>query len=264
MTSERQKMIGIAPRKTVWIAIATSVVLHAVGFAAIATWSTSSKSSRVRFAGREQAFQLTLSLTQPQWEGESTTLDDFETDPPVVIEPNRARIGKHTYIQTPTVELSANDFLLDSAIDSTQQLPEFVALDDADDAELHALTEPSAPKKPPTPEQQRTNLNASSSAVMVPQSTLGNTEETPPDLSQNAPPTYPSHAIQKGWEGTVLLRVWIDEAGRITKVKVVRTSGYPILDGAAATAVRQWSAIPANRGDKPVTTIELLPVRFKL
>jgi len=230
-----------------WTAIATSVVFHAVGFAALAAWATSSKSSHVRFAGREQAFQLTLSVAEPQWNVDPVTLDDFEVDPPVVIEPHKARIGKHTFVHTPTVEISADDFLLDSDID--QQLSE-LTVPVAELARVLSL-EHSDPK-------------SGDFGYNIPQSTLGNTEDIPPDLSQNAPPTYPAHAIQNGWEGTVLLRIWIDKGGHVTKVEVVRTSGYRILDGAAATAVRQWNAIPANRGGKPVTTVELLPVRFKL
>ncbi len=240
----------VAPHKMAWTAIAASIVFHALGFAALATWSASSKSSHVRFAGREQAFQLTLSFAQPQWDVDPVTLDDFEIDPPVVIEPDKARIGKHTYVYAPTVELSptielaADELLLDSAID--QPLPRQPA---------H-----STPTKKHRPENPKT----SNFAVAVPPSNLGNTEEFPPDLSQNAPPSYPAHAIQNGWEGTVLLRVWIDETGHITKVEVARTSGFRILDGAAATAVRLWNAMPANRGGKPVSTVELLPVRFKL
>jgi len=217
LTAERQRKRGVAPPKRAWAAIAISAVLHAVGFAALVTWPTN---SHVRFAGRERAFQFMLSFTQPQWDSDPVTLDDFETDLPVVIEPNKARIGKRAYVHSPTVEISVDDLLLDSAIDSTL------------------------------------SSNSASSS--------GSTEEIPPDFSQNTPPTYPSPAIQNGWEGTVLLRVWIDETGRVTKVEVARTSGYRILDGAAATAVRQWIAIPANRGAKPVATVELLPVQFQL
>ena len=79
-----------------------------------------------------------------------------------------------------------------------------------------------------------------------------------------APPNYPAIAIQRRWEGTVLLRIWIHETGRVTDVEIARTSGYPVLDGAAATAVRPWNCIPASRGGLPAATVELLPVRFKL
>jgi len=278
MTAEHQRRICVTPHKTAWTAIVTSIVLHSVGFAALASWTASSKTSLVRFAGREQAFELTLSFAQPQWNIDPMTLDDFATDLPVVIEPDKARIGKHTYVHTPTVEVSADDLLLDSAIDSIEQPSELATVGDVHDDELHDhddelhdIVKQSTPRTP-TIEHRQANPKTSNLAIAVPPSNLasnlasnlGNTEDIPPDLSQNAPPTYPAHAIQSGWEGTVLLRVWIDETGHITKVKVARTSGYRILDGAAAAAVRQWNAIPANRGAKPVSTVELLPVRFKL
>jgi len=250
MTAERRKKRCVAPPKIAWAAIAASVVLHAVGLAALAAWSTSTKSSHVRFAGHEQAFQLTLSLADPLWNVDPVSLDDFEPDPPVVIEPHKARIGKHTYVRAPTVELSADDLLLDSAIDSIEALPELATLD-----EVQEVEPPRA--NPKTSQPARAALPSSS------ESSLGNTEDIPPDLSRNAPPIYPAHAIQNGWEGTVLLRIWIDETGRVTKVEVARTSGFRILDGAAVTAVRRWLAIPANRDGKPAATVELLPVRFK-
>ncbi len=227
------------------MAIAVSVVLHAVGLAAVASWSTSSKSSSVRFAGREQAFPLTLSITEPPWNSTPVSLDNFEIDPPVVIEPSRARVGKRTYIRTPTIEFSSDDLLLGAAVDPP--LPE------------RATSATELPAANPQSSESAVAVRPSNLA-----SSLGNTEEFPPDLSQNTPPSYPARAIQSRWEGTVLLRVWIDAAGHVTKVEVARSSGYPILDGAATAAVRQWKAIPANRGGKPVTTITLLPVCFKL
>lgn len=137
-------------------------------------------------------------------------------------------------------------------------LPERAARDDVDVAKRS--WEPTTP----TIQDRQMTSRMPDLAAVEPPSNLGNTEETPPDLSQNAPPTYPTHAILRGWEGTVLLRIWIDETGRVTKVEVARTSGHRVLDAAAETAVRQWKAIPANRGSKSVATVEVLPVWFKL
>jgi len=259
ITAEHRRKIDVAPRKTVWMAIATSVLFHAVGFAAMVAWPSIFTSFQVRFAGREQAFPLTLTIAQPQWNVDPTALDSFETSPPVVIEPNKARIGKHTYVQAPTVELSADDFLLNPPIDVTEPLSKLATLDEA-----YAMAEPLDLKTETIEHPRQTNPQPSNLAIATPSSSLGNTKEIPPDLSENTPPTYPTHAIQNGWEGIVLLRIWIDATGHITKAEVARTSGYRILDGAAATAVRQWNAKPASRGGKPVSTVKLLPVRFKL
>jgi protein TonB len=101
-------------------------------------------------------------------------------------------------------------------------------------------------------------------ARVEPPSSVRNEDDKHPDLSRNLPPAYPATAIERRWEGTVLLRIRIDKLGRVTNVSVARTSGYPLLDSAAATAVRQWRGVPARRGGQAVATVEVLPVQFKL
>jgi protein TonB len=94
--------------------------------------------------------------------------------------------------------------------------------------------------------------------------TLGTDPLLPPSFDGNRPPRYPELARQRGWEGTVLLRLYIAADGRVTEAKVEKTSGYPILDAAAVTTVRTWHGYPATRGGRPVATEELLPVRFAM
>jgi protein TonB len=242
-------------------AIVASLLVHVVGVVALATWSTTSSASRMRFAGREQVIQLTASLAEPHWTPEPVSFGAY--DPPVVIQPTEARIARRRFIHSPRAELTLAD-LPDLPIEIERvfafELPARAAPRD--------LSEPimNESQASVTPLRQRhtTKPDINSSAAVALPSSAGTPRDTPPDLSQNAPPTYPSLAIQRGWEGTVTLRIWLDETGDVTKVQVARSSGYRILDGAAATAVRQWKAIPAREGDKPIATVELLPVRFRL
>lgn len=70
---------------------------------------------------------------------------------------------------------------------------------------------------------------------------------------------YPPEAVARGIEGEVRLRIALDEAGSITDVLLVASSGYPMLDNAAikaAWAMGQTSATPARQ--------LLLPVIFRL
>ena len=258
MAIGRERRIGVARHRIVGTALAASVLVHAAGLAALAALSTCPASSRVRFPGCEQVVQLAASLTDTQRTPDQVTLDVCPTDPPVVIEPAEATVAKRTYVQTPTVDISVVDFLVDADSQPAPRLPQRAARDDVDVAKRS--WEPSTP----TIQDRQMTSRMPDLAAVEPPSNLGNTEETPPDLSQNAPPSYPTHAILRGWEGTVLLRIWLDETGRVTKVEVARTSGYRILDAAAETAVRQWKAIPASHGGEPVATVEVLPVRFKL
>ena len=51
--------------------------------------------------------------------------------------------------------------------------------------------------------------------------------------------TYPKLARIKGWQGTVELTVNIDAQGQLTAARIVRSSGYGILDHAALNSIRQ-------------------------
>ena len=173
--------------------------------------------------------------------------------------PKEARIAKRRYVQSPVGDLPLFDFLADGTVEMTPTKGKRASVED--------LPEQASHNTGPNPEvltrRALTKLSPTLARV-VPPSSLGDADDTPPDLSRNAPPTYPSIAIQRRWEGTVLLRIRIDESGSVTDVEIARSSGHPVLDGAAATAVRRWTGTPANRGGYPSATVELLPVRFKL
>lgn len=58
-------------------------------------------------------------------------------------------------------------------------------------------------------------------------------------------PLYPVEARRKGWEGRVRLEVLIAASGKVTKAKVIESSGYPSLDQAARKAAAKWRFTPA-------------------
>ena len=53
-------------------------------------------------------------------------------------------------------------------------------------------------------------------------------------------PVIPTAAIQAGERGEVLVAVLVDEQGRASELRVVRSTGYRDLDAAAVAAIRQW------------------------
>lgn len=61
-----------------------------------------------------------------------------------------------------------------------------------------------------------------------------------PIVGTNQPPTYPTIARRRSWEGTVLLGIDCDAEGVVRLVTVLRSSGHQVLDDAAVAAVRQW------------------------
>src|SRR5471032_405990 len=80
----------------------------------------------------------------------------------------------------------------------------------------------------------------------------------------NPAPAYPAVALQRGWQGTVLLKVHVLANGRADHVALVSTSGHPSLDDAATEAVADWSFVPARRGTQAIDVWVQVPIDFKL
>jgi protein TonB len=77
-------------------------------------------------------------------------------------------------------------------------------------------------------------------------------------------PEYPPAAFRAGEEGTVLLRVDVDPAGKPTNVSVARRSSSRELDRAAEQAVMKWTFTPATKDGKAVASSAVIPVEFRL
>ena len=77
-------------------------------------------------------------------------------------------------------------------------------------------------------------------------------------------PSYPKIAREKGWEGTVLLKVLVSENGSPSQVVVEKSAGYPALDHSALEAVKRWKFNPAYHENIPYPSLILVPVRFNL
>jgi TonB family protein len=60
-------------------------------------------------------------------------------------------------------------------------------------------------------------------------------------------PDYPYEVRRSRITGSGLLRIYVDETGKVTQVKVLTSTGNRHLDDAGLTAFRQWRARPANR-----------------
>ncbi len=84
-----------------------------------------------------------------------------------------------------------------------------------------------------------------------------------PRFSRTVMPEYPGFARRRGIEGKVVLKLRIDEKGRLKGVEVIEPAGFGFTD-AALRAVRQSSFIPAHRNGRPVPSEAILTVRFRL
>jgi TonB family protein len=78
-------------------------------------------------------------------------------------------------------------------------------------------------------------------------------------------PEYPEDARKAGVSGRVLLEVLVKQDGTPGDITVKEgIAGYPSLDEAAVTAVRQWKFKPATKDGKPAETTVAIPVMFRL
>ncbi|MGZ8237924.1 MAG: energy transducer TonB [Methylobacter sp.] len=80
----------------------------------------------------------------------------------------------------------------------------------------------------------------------------------------NPAPVYPEIAMDRGWEGKVLMKVHVLAGGKPDSVSVVKSSGKDVLDDEAVRTVKQWSFVPAMRGKTPVDGWVTVPISFNL
>ncbi len=98
----------------------------------------------------------------------------------------------------------------------------------------------------------------------------------PPVLLAGTPPEYPTNGYQvvldrssltphlqvEATEGRVILRLLVVANGGVDRVDVTVSSGFEILDQAAAAAVRAWLFAPATRDGQPIDAWVVIPMRF--
>lgn len=72
---------------------------------------------------------------------------------------------------------------------------------------------------------------------------------------------YPMLARRRGWSGQVELSFTISPDGQVSELKVLTSSGFPILDEQAMTAIRRSAPF---RPPPPVVASLVMPVTFRL
>jgi protein TonB len=111
---------------------------------------------------------------------------------------------------------------------------------------------PVAAPPPPAPKP------VEKAVVKTPPSTVGRGAR----ISQ---PEYPPASRRAGEAGTVTLKVFVLDTGRVGEVQVAKSSGFPKLDEAAVKEVqRNWRLVPGKEDGKPVSMWHTFQVTFKL
>jgi TonB family protein len=84
-----------------------------------------------------------------------------------------------------------------------------------------------------------------------------------PSVVFKVEPEYSEEARKAKWQGTVVISVIVDEAGRPNNLKVLRSLGLG-LDQKAMDAVSQWRFKPGLKDGKAVPVIATIEVNFRL
>jgi protein TonB len=81
----------------------------------------------------------------------------------------------------------------------------------------------------------------------------------------HAIPDYPFLSLRLREQGTLRLKITIDERGIVTQATVVNSSGFQRLDEAAVNWVKQhWRYTPAMQGTKAIVSTADAIVEFRL
>jgi len=102
-------------------------------------------------------------------------------------------------------------------------------------------------------------------------STNSNAAQARPEIMQKArlmhtpPPIgYPAAAIKENAYGKVTLSALISDAGKISQIKILNSSGYKILDDAAIEWFEKLEFSPANNGKIAVSSTVTQVITFSL
>ena len=233
-------------------AVAASILIHTCGLLTLAA----RYSTRVLLPTHVSASHATDTILLNATVEEAVPLqaNSLLAESAVTILPHRATMGSHVFHYTPSTDVALSDLLTEVTLADNLEPP----------AKTHDNQQPTIPLLAETIHFIEEELPAEK-ATVKPASQAGETTAklTPPDLNGNALPRYPEQARRLGWEGRVLLRIWINQQGTVTQVEVEETSGYSLLDAAAVSSVRTWRVQPAQRNGQPVAGSWLLPIRFR-
>lgn len=134
-------------------------------------------------------------------------------------------------------------------------------------AQTPAVLPPGAPPLPLPPEPPRIEVPVEPAPPAPPPKPVGPavlSGELALTCPDRAPPSYPAISRRLGEEGKVVLRVELDETGRVDHATVKTSSGYARIDEAALATVKRWRCSPASRDGAAVRAVAIQPFNFVL
>jgi protein TonB len=85
----------------------------------------------------------------------------------------------------------------------------------------------------------------------------------PVTIKKRVSPLYPEQAKKLGIQGQVDLELFVDEQGKISNLKVLK-SPHVLITQAALTTVKFWEFTPARKDGVPFGTKLIITINFRL
>lgn len=85
-----------------------------------------------------------------------------------------------------------------------------------------------------------------------------------PTFTKQAQHIYPTEAARRHQQGVVVLLLYIGSSGALDKIKIVKSSGWPLLDEAAIREMKLSKFQPAMDGGIPIRSRAQATVTYRL
>lgn len=239
--------------------VALALALHAV---VLYPFLNRQKSPDIQM-GKPASSTMMVELTQTQ-EPVSGEAEPVNDTPPVETPPSAPPIDENAGKSPAKVKQDTKPKVVPTRVTrrpvrEPEKLP---AQPQSSPSEASAEKRASASEKS-SPSTNRTD-NGHPGGAAAPAPAPAYTAASSAGYSNNPAPEYPSLALRRRWEGTVVLQVQVLRDGRTGEIRVQSSSGRTVLDQSAIEAVRHWRFNPARRAGVAEESRVSVPLQFKL
>lgn len=240
-----------------WLTLAGSIALHAAAFAVAARFVTGSggmDAPLTMTADGDDALALSVKVSpRPQPSENAGTTGAARTD-----EIRRAQPAQ----QQRVFAMAPAAFSLPAPV-AVADLPEAL-MPEKPDAAASAHEAPDAPPAPKKIAGRASRKGGGTSARGPTGSGEGAAVASAPKPLATRVPVYPYSAKKRGEQGMVLVRVRVNEAGRVESSTLYKSCGHSDLDEAAVACVWKWTFAPGLAGGRPAASSAVVRVSFRL